>query len=156
MGDVGSARYEPALLPPCQTIRILSYSNCQRSTHSISQWIFTNLALLRVKRSWRECQSYGLSCIIVVVEIDDIPASQGHIGASGLSIMMSLRLALLFCQVSYYSIPLESCGRDGEIHQKLNMVRFISRIVTVIQYRCNSNKVSHQPFLYTTEQASHW
>ena len=27
MGDVGSARYEPALLPPCPTIRALSYSN---------------------------------------------------------------------------------------------------------------------------------
>ena len=27
MGDVGPARYEPALLPPCPTIRILSYSN---------------------------------------------------------------------------------------------------------------------------------
>ena len=27
MGDVGSARYEPALLPPCPTIRDLSYSN---------------------------------------------------------------------------------------------------------------------------------
>ena len=26
MGDVGSARYEPALLPPCHTIRVLSYS----------------------------------------------------------------------------------------------------------------------------------
>ena len=26
-GDVGSARYEPALLPPCPTIRALSYSN---------------------------------------------------------------------------------------------------------------------------------
>ena len=26
MGDVGSARYEPALLPPCPTIRLLSYS----------------------------------------------------------------------------------------------------------------------------------
>ena len=25
MGDVGSARYEPALLPPCSTIRVLSY-----------------------------------------------------------------------------------------------------------------------------------
>ena len=45
MGDVGSARYEPALLPPCPTIRVLSYSNCQRSTHSISKWIFGNLAL---------------------------------------------------------------------------------------------------------------
>ena len=27
MGDVGAARYEPALLPPCPTIRVLSYSN---------------------------------------------------------------------------------------------------------------------------------
>ena len=27
MGDVGSARYEPAFLPPCPTIRVLSYSN---------------------------------------------------------------------------------------------------------------------------------
>ena len=29
MGDVGSARYEPALVPPCPTIRLLSYSNCR-------------------------------------------------------------------------------------------------------------------------------
>ena len=27
-GDVGTVRYEPALLPPCPTIRVLSYSNC--------------------------------------------------------------------------------------------------------------------------------
>ena len=27
MGDVGSARYESALLPPCPTIRVLSYIN---------------------------------------------------------------------------------------------------------------------------------
>ena len=27
MGDVGSAMYEPALLPPCPTIRAISYSN---------------------------------------------------------------------------------------------------------------------------------
>ena len=27
MGDVVSVRYEPALLPPCLTIRVLSYSN---------------------------------------------------------------------------------------------------------------------------------
>ena len=29
MGDVGSVRYEPALLPPCPTVRVFSYSNCQ-------------------------------------------------------------------------------------------------------------------------------
>ena len=27
MGDVGLARYEPALLHPCPTVRVLSYSN---------------------------------------------------------------------------------------------------------------------------------
>ena len=27
MGDVGSAGYEPALLPPCPTISVLTYSN---------------------------------------------------------------------------------------------------------------------------------
>ena len=27
MGDVGSARYEPALFPPCPTIRVLNCSN---------------------------------------------------------------------------------------------------------------------------------
>ena len=36
MGDVRSARYEPALRPPCLTISVLSYSNCERSTHSMS------------------------------------------------------------------------------------------------------------------------
>ena len=36
MGDVGSARYEPALLHPYLTIRVLSYNN---------QYIFRNLAL---------------------------------------------------------------------------------------------------------------
>ena len=34
MGEVGSARYALALLPPCPSIRVLSYNNCQRSTHS--------------------------------------------------------------------------------------------------------------------------
>ena len=27
MGDVGSARYELAVFPPCPTMRVLSYSN---------------------------------------------------------------------------------------------------------------------------------
>ena len=44
--DVGSA-----LLPPCPNISVLSYSDCQRSTHSISEWIFRNLALLM--KLWR-------------------------------------------------------------------------------------------------------
>ena len=37
MGEVESARYEPALLPPCPSIRVLCYSNCQRSTQSHQQ-----------------------------------------------------------------------------------------------------------------------
>ena len=37
IGEVGSARYEPALLPPCPSIRALCYSNCQRSTQSHQQ-----------------------------------------------------------------------------------------------------------------------
>ena len=41
MGDVRSARYEPALLPPSPTIRVLCNSNCQRSIHSSSRaWQF--------------------------------------------------------------------------------------------------------------------
>ena len=36
-GDVGSSRYEPTLLPPCPTIRVLHYSKYQRSTHYISK-----------------------------------------------------------------------------------------------------------------------
>ena len=36
MGDVGSVRYEPALLPPCPTVRGLCYSN---------YLIFRNLSL---------------------------------------------------------------------------------------------------------------
>ena len=43
MGEVGSARHEPALLPRFPSIRVLCYSNCQRSTHSHQQfkgWYF--------------------------------------------------------------------------------------------------------------------
>ena len=36
MGEVGSAGYEPALLPPCPSIRVLSYNNCQE-IHSRQQ-----------------------------------------------------------------------------------------------------------------------
>ena len=36
MGEVGSARYEPAQLLPCPSIRVLSYSNCQE-IHSRQQ-----------------------------------------------------------------------------------------------------------------------
>ena len=35
MGDVGSARHELALLLLCPTIKVLNYSNCQRSTLSM-------------------------------------------------------------------------------------------------------------------------
>ena len=35
-GEVALARYEPALLPPCPSIRVLSYRNCQE-IHSRQQ-----------------------------------------------------------------------------------------------------------------------
>ena len=56
MGDVGSARYDPALLPPCPTIRVLCYSNCQRSTHSVSNE-FQKFCTSRVKRLKAEIHS---------------------------------------------------------------------------------------------------
>ena len=49
IADVGSARHESAPLPQCTVIRVLSYSNCQRSTHLISKCIFRNLAPLGVQ-----------------------------------------------------------------------------------------------------------
>ena len=46
MGEVGSARYEPALLPPCPSIRVLSYSNCQeihsRQQTGLAVWVLTS------------------------------------------------------------------------------------------------------------------
>ena len=50
IGEVGLARYEPALLPPCPSIRVLCYSNCQRYTHSHQQfkgWMMWNQYLLK-------------------------------------------------------------------------------------------------------------
>ena len=47
MGDVGLVRYKPALLPPCPTITLrgLSYSNSQRSTHDMPKWNFQTLTM---------------------------------------------------------------------------------------------------------------
>ena len=47
MGDVGSTKYELAQLPPCPTIRVLSYSNCQRSNHHFWE-NFQKFSTLRV------------------------------------------------------------------------------------------------------------
>ena len=52
MGDVGSARYEPALLAPCLTIRVLSYSKCQE-IHLLHLYVnIQKLSTLRVKISY--------------------------------------------------------------------------------------------------------
>ena len=56
IGDVGSA-----LPPPYPTIRVLSYSNCQRSTHSIFKYIFWNLALYGLI-----CYTSGISVMVLV------------------------------------------------------------------------------------------
>ena len=37
MWDVEPVRYEPAILLSCSTIMVLSYNNCQRSSHSMSE-----------------------------------------------------------------------------------------------------------------------
>ena len=60
MGEVGSARYEPALLPACPSIRALSYSNCQRSTHSnIRAWQFKCLLVTWHLICWFAKVEYG-------------------------------------------------------------------------------------------------
>ena len=53
MGEVGSARYEPALLPPCPSIRVLCYRNCQSwSIHPLTPPDpSTHTSSLRVNRS---------------------------------------------------------------------------------------------------------
>ena len=48
MGDVGSARYEPALLPPCLTIRILRNCNCQEIHPLLFEVNFQIFSTLRV------------------------------------------------------------------------------------------------------------
>ena len=53
MGDVGSARYEPALLPPCPTIRVLSYSNCQEIHPIHFKAKFPKFSTLRVNNGGR-------------------------------------------------------------------------------------------------------
>ena len=68
MGDVGSARYEPALLPPCPTIRVLSYSNCHLtsflrdivkkfSTLKISIYVLVVQVRLRAKVLHKQVQT---------------------------------------------------------------------------------------------------
>ena len=44
---VGEVRADTT--PPCPTIRVLSYSNCQRSTHSIANWVFQKFSTSGVK-----------------------------------------------------------------------------------------------------------
>ena len=59
MGEVGSARYEPALLPPCPSIRVLSYSNYQE-IHSRQQ---TGLAVeVLIVRPQENQNTQGSAC----------------------------------------------------------------------------------------------
>ena len=61
VGHVGSARYELGLLPPCPTILKCS---CQRSTHSISKWIFWNLAS-KINCSW----NMYIFCVLYIPDL---------------------------------------------------------------------------------------
>ena len=109
MGDVGSSRYEPALLPPCPTIRVLSYSNCQSSTHSISKWIFRNLALLRVKYE-KYCLTLKTKCSNVRdVKAKPRPATpvfQRKCGAFKPFFMWGANFRLSCCHYHYYKQPM--------------------------------------------------
>ena len=53
--DVGSARYELALRSPCPTIRVLSFSNCQRSTLDPTPVNFQKFCTLRVNSMLHTC-----------------------------------------------------------------------------------------------------
>ena len=64
MGDVGSAMYELARLSPCLTIRVLSYSNCQRSTRS--KWI-SEIELFKGFCSFSDPSDTGDTCWHLVV-----------------------------------------------------------------------------------------
>ena len=87
MGEVGSARYEPALLPPCPSIRVLSYSNCQEihsrqqtglavqvlSTDFYDVFLFIvgpicwgNNSYVLILRSGERCVFVIWSCIIII------------------------------------------------------------------------------------------
>ena len=75
MRDVGSARYELALLQPCLTIRVLSCCICQRSTHSISKWIFSknarNLNTAKLETTTLTVHfTYGLMCVWMIANIE--------------------------------------------------------------------------------------
>ena len=65
MGEVGSARYEPALLPPCPSVRVLSYSDCQE-IHSRQQ---TGLAVLSVKDT---ICNHQVGCLVLYVLWSDL------------------------------------------------------------------------------------
>ena len=56
MGEVGLARHEPALLPPCPSIRALCYSNCQRSTQ-----IASHLLLKAMRTFWESFHNQSIT-----------------------------------------------------------------------------------------------
>ena len=67
MGEVGSARYEPALLPRCPSIRVLSYSNCQE-IHSSQQMGLAVEVLRKRMRNYTKVKydTTGSSKVMVV------------------------------------------------------------------------------------------
>ena len=117
MRDVGLARYEPALLPPCPTIRVLSYSNCQRSTRSISERIFKNLAHQRLRfhcclfqrRLWTPWTVSKLSreCTVFTYEVDQ----------AGGGICESDQSVIVACQEPGFTI----CWQPGVQHELWEM-----------------------------------
>ena len=76
MGEVGSARYEPALLPPCPSIRVLSYSNCQRSSHSSR-----GPGSVSVNRS--RSLNHRIQRALIIITIDDTHLQRGKTNWGG-------------------------------------------------------------------------
>ena len=102
--DVGSARYEPALLPTCPTTRVLTYSNCHRSAHSISKLIFKYLALyeLMLQNSVfqlfsAEGRAQDLAITTIKMEVPSQPGTltqtdNAHVSIQGCPIYISIQL----------------------------------------------------------------
>ena len=72
MGDVGSARYELALLPPCPTVRVLSCSNsyifrnCERRFHfgKYKIWV-SNISAMHDSDKQEETANYKVEPLVV-------------------------------------------------------------------------------------------
>ena len=73
MGEVGSARYELALLPPCPSIRALCYSNCQRVHDKVPYyrhiWLFKKADFNQFRQALRHADFMS---VFELIDLDDV------------------------------------------------------------------------------------